>query len=351
MSDDSTLSEVRLSSCPVCQSSALEPVKHVPHRWIGSWLFEPYRDKLGLSRCRACELVLVNPRPNERLLDAFYKSERYVCHKASDPESMLTKAAYVLSRVEHHQPRKGTLLDFGCGSGWLIGAAQERGWDAIGFDVGDSALKHCREQGLRVVGDLEQLEPGSCDAIVLHHVLEHVQRFDELFPLLLRLLAANGRLFIEVPNAQSLRARLSPPVLSRYASADERYRAFPIHLSYFSGKNLARLLETFGFSTRAVETYGLGLDEYFYDPQSEHTAYAGAKHKPRSALLRPLRSLVKRGLYGLRLGENVMVVAEPRENRSRPGRSSILDSRADERAMTLQPLVAEAAVAWGAFFE
>lgn len=311
MSDVSTFSEVRLSSCPVCQSSALKPLRHVPRRWIGSWLFEPYRAKLGLSRCSACELVLVNPRPNERLLDAFYKSERYVCHKASDPESLRAKAAYVLGRIEHYQPGKGTLLDFGCGSGWLIAAAQERGWEAVGFDVGDSALKHCRERGLRVIKDLEQLADGSCDAVVLHHVLEHVQRFDELFPLLLRLLAPGGRLFIEVPNAQSLRARLALPVLSRFASADERYRAFPIHLSYFSGENLARLLETFGFSKLAVETYGLGLDEYFYDPQSEHTAYASAKPKARSALLRPLRTLVKRGLYGLRLGENVMVVAEP----------------------------------------
>lgn len=310
MFDLTTESEARLDACPVCVSSRLKQLASVPGRWIGTWLFERHRGKLGLSRCADCQLVFVNPRPSSRLLSTFYKSERYVCHKLDDPESMLAKADHVLGRLEHHQPARGVLLDFGCGSGWLIERARQRGWDAVGFDVGDSALKHCRERGLPVVGSLDQVADASCDAIVLHHVLEHVERFDELFDVLSRMLKPGGRLFVEVPNAASLRARLSQPALSRYLAVDERYRAFPIHLSYFSGANLSRLMERFGFAARAVETYGLGLDEYFYNQDSEHTAYAGLRRKGRSALLRPLRRLIKRGLYGLRLGENVLVIAE-----------------------------------------
>lgn len=310
MFDVTTESEARLDACPVCASSHLKQLAAAPGRWIGSWLFEPYRGKLGLTRCADCELIFVNPRPSSHLLSAFYKSERYVCHKLDDPESMLAKADYVLGRLEHHQPGRGVLLDFGCGSGWLIDRARQRGWDAVGFDVGDSALKHCRERGLPTVGSLSQIGNSHCDAIVLHHVLEHVERFDELFDVLGRMLKPGGRLFVEVPNAVSLRARLSPPALSRYLGADERFRAFPIHLSYFSGANLSRLMERFGFAARAVETYGLGLDEYFYNADSEHTAYAGLRAKGRSPLLRPLRTLIKRGLYGLGLGENVLVIAQ-----------------------------------------
>lgn len=302
--------EARLNACPVCVSSRLKPLKSAPRRWIGSWLFEPFRGKLGLARCVDCELVFVNPRPSSGLLNAFYKSERYVCHKLDDPESMLAKADYVLGRLEHHQPGKGVLLDFGCGSGWLIDRAKQRGWDAVGFDVGDSALTHCRDRGLPVVSSLDRIADESCDAIVLHHVLEHVERFDELFDVLGRMLKPGGKLFVEVPNADSLRARLSPPAFSRHLAADERYRAFPIHLSYFSGANLARLMERFGFAASAVETYGFGLDEYFYNPDSEHTAYAGLRTKGRSPLFRPLRAVIKRALYGLRLGENVLVIAE-----------------------------------------
>lgn len=302
--------EVCLDSCPVCDSRHLKRLTQVPGRWIGSWLFEPYRAKLGLSRCASCELVFVNPRPSSRALSTFYQSERYVCHRLDDPASMVAKAEYVLGRLEHHQPEKGKLLDFGCGSGWLIAGAIERGWDAVGFDVGENALGQCRQRGLPVVGSLQQLERESCDAIVMHHVLEHVERFSELFDEVRRLLKPGGRLFVEVPNAASLRARLALPVLSRHLSADERYRAFPIHLSYFSGANLARLVESFGFTSRALETYGLGIDEFFFNPDSEHVAYAGFKPKSRSRLLRPVRAAIKRALYGLRLGENVLIIAE-----------------------------------------
>jgi SAM-dependent methyltransferase len=310
MFDVTIEAEARLNACPVCSSSRLKQLATPPKRWIGSWLFEPYRGKLGLNRCTDCELVFVNPRPSSRLLSAFYKSERYVCHKLDDPESMLAKADHVLGRVEHHVPNRGVLLDFGCGSGWLIERARQRGWEALGFDVGDTALRHCRDRGLPVVDSLDRIGDASCDAIVLHHVLEHVERFDELFDVLKRMLKPGGRLFVEVPNADSLRARLSPPALSRYLAADERYRAFPIHLSYFSGANLSLLMQRFGFRGRAVETYGLGLDEYFYNADSEHTAYAGLRSKGRSPLLRPIRELIKRGLYGLRLGENLLVIAE-----------------------------------------
>lgn len=59
------------------------------------------------------------------------------------------------------------------------------------------------------------LKPGSFDVIFMNHVLEHIEEPVGLLESLRGLLAPQGRLFIEVPNVRSLRARLSMPTLSR----------------------------------------------------------------------------------------------------------------------------------------
>lgn len=310
MSSSESAAVVRLHACPVCSHADLSDDLDVPGRWIGAWLFEPYRGKLALSRCRNCQLVFVNPRPSSALLSEFYRSEHYVCHRLDDPDSMRAKAEYLLTRIEHHQPERGLLLDFGCGSGWLLAQARERGWRAMGYDVGQSALEHCRARGLPVTGALDQIDDRACDAIVMHHVLEHVEDFSALFEHITRILKPGGRLFVEVPNATSLRARASLSPLSRYCSVDERYRAFPIHLSYFSRANLSLLLGLHGFATAGVETYGLGIDELFWNSESERVAYATSQRATRKCRFKALRSAVKRAIYGLELGENLLVAAQ-----------------------------------------
>jgi SAM-dependent methyltransferase len=209
-------------------------------------------------------------------------------------------------------PNARRVLDFGCGGGLLLRSARERGLDAVGYDVGERALRTCTEQGLKVTDRLEDLQDGEFDAIVLHHVFEHLDRPGNVLKGVARLLAPRGSMFIEVPNAASLRARLSHPVLSRYFHFDERYRAFPIHLSYFSARSLKRLLERHGFRVNRVATYGLGIDELIVSSSASDEAYGAATlAKYRGGIVRPAREFVKRKLYGAGLGENLLVVAAP----------------------------------------
>jgi 2-polyprenyl-3-methyl-5-hydroxy-6-metoxy-1,4-benzoquinol methylase len=151
---------------------------------------------------------------------------RQDCHAPNEHAGTRTEASFLLDRIERALPVPGRLLDFCAGGGWLLQSARERGWQVVGYDVGSRSLAACRARGLEVTDRLETLPRGAFDAIVLHHVLEHLSEPAQMLLELCRLLSARGKLFIEVPNVQSLRARLSLPVLSRYASIDERYRAF-----------------------------------------------------------------------------------------------------------------------------
>lgn len=300
----------QLSQCPACRGNALHK-EVTPSRSIGKDVFGPVKAQLGLCRCGDCGLVFVNPRPARSLLDAFYSGDDYVCHGAQAGSSIT--ANFLLEVARQHGPYPGRrFLDFGCGGGFLLAAAREAGWSATGFDVGERAVATCLAKGLSVVQDLKQLKRASFDVIFLNHVFEHIAEQQDVLWECHRLLATGGKLFIVVPNVAGLRARLSTALLSRYFDVDERHRAFPIHLFYFSPSTLTSTLQKAGFHVTAVETFGLGVEELFLSRQRN-----SARNVPRHPLPQPpskrsrFRQIAKKAFFGAKLGENLLAVAQP----------------------------------------
>lgn len=314
-----------IAQCHTCGAQEFQPLE-LPTRWIGRSTFQPVRSSLGLCRCSQCGFTFVNPRPARALLGAFYGSESYDCHDVNDTAGTQRKAEFLLDLIQSQKPDARRILDFGCGGGLLLRRALQRKLEAVGYDVGDHAMRTCRAQGLQVTDRLEDLPRGHFDVIVLHHVFEHVSDHAEVLEHLARLLSPHGSVFIEVPNVGSLRARLSHPLLSKHLKFDERYRAYPIHLSYFDATTLPALLQRHGYVTTHVTTYGLGLDELIANEASETEAYDTPLLEPgklRSLIGQRARDLVKRTLYGANLGENLLVVAHPE-----PSRRALVPSRA-----------------------
>ena len=78
-----------------------------------------------------------------------------------------------------------------------------------------------------------------------------------------RILALEGRVFIEVPDRRSLRARPALPARSRRLRVDERFRAYPIHLPCYNVRTLPWVLAAHcGWTVEASLTLGMSLDEY-----------------------------------------------------------------------------------------
>ncbi len=300
--------KVELERCPVCGNRSQKRRLPTPHHWIpwggfvgGAW---------GLQRCRECGFVFVNPRPSDALLSQFYSDTGYKPHNA-DGQSRAT-VNHLLSRIERHRPgldSSGHFLDFGCGGGSFLRAAAQRGWNCSGYDVSAHAAESCQAQGLRVTNNLASIEE-PCDAILMCQSLEHVSDFDTSLTTLHRILRPRtGRLFVAVPNSISLRAVLSPPLLSQFLSVEERYCAFPIHLSYFTQKTLTHLLARYGFARIAMETYAFGIDSYF---RSEYSC-GDSPHKKRAGdrdnrFTRAAKQMIKSVFMGAGLGENLLGV-------------------------------------------
>jgi 2-polyprenyl-3-methyl-5-hydroxy-6-metoxy-1,4-benzoquinol methylase len=287
----------------------------VPGHWIGPEVFGDLQGKIGLAGCRSCGLVFANPRPSAARLAAFYSGDTYCCHEASGSSSAGSKADYLLKRITNHlsvqAPR--TLLDYGAGGGGFLCHARDRGWRVCGFEPGKRGLESCRRAGLDVTDSLEDLPTGEFSLITLHHVFEHLANPVEVLDGARRLLAPGGRLFVEVPNAHSLRARLAAPFLSRRFRVDERYRAYPIHLLYYSDSTLRSMFAKAGWKIEKTFTVGLGLDEYLVrekrlPKQTTGSAQLGPVQQPQK---RRLRHLLRDTFLGLGLGENLAAIAHP----------------------------------------
>ena len=297
-----------VDQCPVCGALEFQPVS-TPGNPIGEPIFGPYLDQFGVCRCR-CGLEFTNPRPSTQLLESFYGSRIYDCHKMNRSASADRNAQALLDFIARNGAYSANkrLLDFGCGGGYFLAHAVRAGWSATGFDVGDAAIETCRANNLEITSQFSDLEPASFDVVVLNHVFEHIEEPADLLRSLRTLLGPYGELVIVVPNVRSARARLSLPILSRKCGFDERHRAFPIHLWYFSPSTIANLLRTAGFEPVVVTTQGMGLEELRRHEIPEGVSAANVRAREKSRL-KPVKDRIKSTFYGLGLGENVLAAA------------------------------------------
>jgi 2-polyprenyl-3-methyl-5-hydroxy-6-metoxy-1,4-benzoquinol methylase len=209
-----------------------------------------------LARCRACRCIFRHPLPPEAELAGYYPESYWWSEKSSASGRLLKsleriyRETVTLDHVRFLEKcargadaRRRTLLDIGCGSGTFLCLAQRRGFDAHGMDVSSHAVRIVREEhGLpaRQGGIGDDVWPGeSFDYVTMFHVLEHVVDPRKALRYARGLLRPGGSLVIQVPNVDSLQARL---FAARWYGLD-----VPRHVINYSPEALGLLLEEADF--------------------------------------------------------------------------------------------------------
>jgi SAM-dependent methyltransferase len=215
-----------------------------------------------IVRCLHCGLAFTDPRPTAATMDAFYPD----AYHGVETESAGAALEAWYRRRQHREavrwlrrrrPRRGLLLDVGCGSGDLLCALREDGWDVRGIEPGEAGVAAACRRGLAV-------EPGrfdvttadgeagggvqTYDAIVLSGVLEHLH--DPLAALRRArgLLAPGGLVAIlHVPLFDSPEARAFG---ARWLALD-----LPRHLTHFERATVPRLAAAAGLAIQSTEEY------------------------------------------------------------------------------------------------
>jgi SAM-dependent methyltransferase len=259
--DKKTISRGAIA-CDLCRASSYQALFQANDRRFG------FPGTFTIARCAECGLTRTEPQPVDP--SAFYPEDSYYSFAPPAPPSERRKIrlreAYglptntdrmrrVVSRLGARRMTPGLppgppgdLLDVGCGSGEILLALREVGWNCHGVEVSEHAVSAARSAGLTSVelGEFPELDypTDSFDVVRFWHSLEHVRSPRLYLSEAWRVLRPNGRLLIGVPNFASL--------LSRMFRGQWFYLDVPRHLWHFDAKSLSRLVSETGFQIQSV---------------------------------------------------------------------------------------------------
>jgi SAM-dependent methyltransferase len=177
------------------------------------------------------------------------------------PEQAEVEVSRQKARIEMLQRtmQPGTLLDIGCGPGYLVKAAQTMGWRAAGCDISEGCCEFGREVlGVPLfAGTFQDLPSRSGidhpDVITAFHVLEHLHEPLDFVKFADRTLKPGGLLVIEIPNLFSFESLL--------AGESWHGLALPAHVGFYTPESLRHLVEPM-FRIDLIE---YSIAPYFYE--------------------------------------------------------------------------------------
>ncbi len=254
----STRTPTTAERCTLCQSPRHETLVRAKRRTV--------------VECLDCRLKALSPMPsleelvsvNEETVHPFFNA----C--LEDEESYRLYFARKLDDLRRYKP-SGRLLDVGCGAGFFLDAARDRGYDVAGVDLSPVPTAYARDMlGLEVaMGSLYdyQAPSGAFDAVTIFQTIEHDPDPAALSAELFRMLAPGGVLMVTTPAADGFVARVMGKRWFGYRNVE--------HVSFFTRQSLRHALERSGFEILFLEVehgkkltlkYALNrLINYYYD--------------------------------------------------------------------------------------
>jgi predicted SAM-dependent methyltransferase len=227
--------------CPVCQS---------PHRApfvsTNAMMHKRNEERYRFDQCGHCHSVfLVNPVQESHL--AHYYTENYLPYRGPEAwgkfqafversqQRLDKKRARLVSRMAQNK-KSFSILDVGCGNPSFLNAVQQKtNADCTGIDFSDEGWKDDNYPSLKLVkSSFDSFQPAQLfDVITLWHYLEHDYNLQRTADKLYESLRTGGKLIIEVPDYQSLTAKVQSEHWQGWHS--------PRHITLFSKKGFQSL--------------------------------------------------------------------------------------------------------------
>jgi SAM-dependent methyltransferase len=245
-----------MSACLLCGSEKSLPLVRGSDRLYGTTT-----EQFSVVRCGRCGMARLDPQPQANELGRYYPADYWFAPDESAAGRLeeayrrlvLRDHVRFAARALAKSRARGPLLDVGAGGGLFLGMMRERGSRVLALDFSPraAAVAWKQQRVPAVCGLLERapLAAGRFAAVTMFHVLEHVPDPRAYLIAAARLLAPDGRLIVQVPNAACWQFRL---LGAAWTGVD-----MPRHLHDFRACDLEKLLESCGFEVLRRKFFSL----------------------------------------------------------------------------------------------
>ncbi len=218
--------------CAVCGESELSFFARK-----SDWLF---------SKCAHCGFIFLDPMPTQADLNQLYGDDRGITEvhypKAASRKSRAWRRALILSPWTF----KKSVLDLGCGGGFMANAFQRFGSRAAGLDINDKAVNYARRNFPRCDFFSSSFHvfnpPDTYDFVYSSELIEHVSELQLYMDLLKRVTRIGSHVYITTPDIGS--KNVPPDVV------DWDVFSPPHHVQFFDESTLALLFLRHGFTQK-----------------------------------------------------------------------------------------------------
>ena len=253
---------ILLDSCPICLSSDLQKKFNCTDHSTS-------KEKFTIVSCETCDFKFTNPRPKDKSLGSYYKSDKYISHTNNKKglfnwmyhtvrKYSITTKLNLLKKIS----KRKNHLDIGCGTGEFLNACKNSGFKTEGIEPS----KLAREQAINNFNlsvthntELDQFKSSQFDTISMWHVLEHIPELNKTIREFNRILNKNGKVIIAVPNHNSWDAKYYKEYWAGWDT--------PIHLWHFSKLSIEKIFKIHDF--KLIEKKPMLFDSYYVSLLSE----------------------------------------------------------------------------------
>ena len=253
---------ILLDGCPICLSSDLQKKFNCTDHSTS-------KEKFTIVSCETCDFKFTNPRPKDKSLGSYYKSDKYISHTNNKKglfnwmyhtvrKYSITTKLNLLKKISKNKNH----LDIGCGTGEFLNACKNSGFKTEGIEPS----KLAREQAINNYNlsvthntELDQFKSSQFDTISMWHVLEHIPELNKTIREFNRILNKNGKVIIAVPNHNSWDAKYYKEYWAGWDT--------PIHLWHFSKLSIEKIFKIHDF--KLIEKKPMLFDSYYVSLLSE----------------------------------------------------------------------------------